>query len=154
MKKKKLKELCNLKRSIKDDLGPSDITKILDLSLRVDFTNIFSQLFCANEMKSSVWQMAHNFGKTQQIFGKIHHNFKVKECGWNWTANFLPNVARWRLFAWQTKFGEINPRCQFHQHFMRAFFIQKFIQSQNVTRKKAFVSKFCTFNVDEIDHRS
>ncbi len=30
----------------------------------------------------------------------------------------------------------------------RAFFVQ----SQNVTRKKAFVRKICAFNVDVIDH--
>jgi len=35
----------------------------------------------------------------------------------------------------------------------RAFFIQKFVQSQKVTRKKAFVQKIRAFNVDEIDHR-
>jgi len=27
-------------------------------------------------------------------------------------------------------------RCQFHQHFIRAFFIQKFVQSQKLTREK------------------
>jgi len=41
-------------------------------------------------------------------------------------------------------------RCQFHQHFRRAFFVRKFVQSQNVTRKKAFVCKICAYNVDEI----
>jgi hypothetical protein len=44
-------------------------------------------------------------------------------------------------------------RCQFHQRFMCAFFVQKFVQSQNVTRKKAFVHKISSFNVDDIDHR-
>jgi len=44
-------------------------------------------------------------------------------------------------------------RCQFHQHFTRAFFVQKFVQSQNVTRNKAFVREIRSFNVDEIDHR-
>ncbi len=44
-------------------------------------------------------------------------------------------------------------RCQFHQHFTGTFFVQKFVQSQNVTRKKAFVRKIWAFNVDEIDHR-
>ncbi len=32
-------------------------------------------------------------------------------------------------------------RSQFHQHFLRAFFVQIFCQSQNVTRKKSFVWK-------------
>jgi hypothetical protein len=40
---------------------------------------------------------------------------------------------------------------QLHQRFTRAFFAQKFVQSQNVTRKKAFVRKIRAFNVDEID---
>jgi len=43
--------------------------------------------------------------------------------------------------------------CQFHQRFTRAFFVRKFVQSQNVTRKKAFVCKICAFNVDEFDQR-
>jgi len=36
----------------------------------------------------------------------------------------------------------------------RAFFIRKFVQSKNVTRKKAFVRKIRAFNIDEIDHCS
>jgi len=50
------------------------------------------------------------------------------------------------LFAFESS------RCQFHQHFTRTFFVQKFLQSQNVTRKKAFICKIRAFNVDEIDH--
>jgi len=46
---------------------------------------------------------------------------------------------------------ELVPETQFHQHFTCAFFIRKFVQSQNVTRKKAFVLKRRTKNVDEID---
>jgi len=34
---------------------------------------------------------------------------------------------------------------------MRAFFVQIFQQSQNVTRKMTFVQKIPTYNVDEID---
>jgi hypothetical protein len=49
------------------------------------------------------------------------------------------------------KFGGIDSRCQFHQRFTRSFFVRKFVQSQNVTRKKAFVRKIWAFNVDEID---
>ncbi len=45
-------------------------------------------------------------------------------------------------------------RCQFHQRFTHAFFVRKFIQSQNVTRKKAFVRKIRAFNIDEIDNRA
>jgi hypothetical protein len=36
---------------------------------------------------------------------------------------------------------------------MRAFFIQKFVQSQNVTRKKAYIRKRRAKNVDDIDYR-
>jgi hypothetical protein len=44
--------------------------------------------------------------------------------------------------------------CQFHQCFTRVLFVQKFVQSQNVTRKNAFVCKIRAFNVDEIDPKS
>jgi len=50
-------------------------------------------------------------------------------------------------------FSLFSSRCQFHQRFTRTFFVQKFVQSQNVTRKKAFVRKISAFNVDEIDNR-
>jgi len=40
--------------------------------------------------------------------------------------------------------------CQFHQCFMRAFFVQKFVQSQTLNREKTFVQKL---HVDEIDNR-
>ncbi len=47
--------------------------------------------------------------------------------------------------------GEIDPRCQFHQRFTSTFFVQKFVLSQNVTRKKAFIRKIRVFHVGEID---
>ncbi len=34
---------------------------------------------------------------------------------------------------------------------LRTFFVQNFVQSQNVARKKAFVQKICTKSIDEID---
>jgi len=37
--------------------------------------------------------------------------------------------------------------------FYARFFVRKFVQSQNITRKKAFIRKTCAFNVDEINHR-
>jgi len=40
---------------------------------------------------------------------------------------------------------------QFHQHFTRAFFVQKFVQSQTLSREKIFVQKMHVQNVDEID---
>jgi len=40
---------------------------------------------------------------------------------------------------------------QFHQRYMRAFFVPIFQQSQNVTRKMTFVRKIRAYNVDEID---
>jgi len=30
---------------------------------------------------------------------------------------------------------------QFHQHFMRPFFVRKFVQSQTLSREKTFVQK-------------
>jgi hypothetical protein len=36
--------------------------------------------------------------------------------------------------------------------FYARVFVRKFIQSQDITRKKAFIHKICTFNGDEIDH--
>jgi len=44
-------------------------------------------------------------------------------------------------------------RCQFHQRLTRAFFVRKFVQSQNITRKKVSVRKIREFHVDEIDYR-
>jgi len=52
------------------------------------------------------------------------------------------------IIKWNIK----NIWTQFHQRFRRAFFVQKFAQSQNVTRKKAFVQKRRAKNVDEIDY--
>jgi len=40
---------------------------------------------------------------------------------------------------------------QFHQRYMRTFFVPIFQQSQNVTRKMTFVRKIRTYTVDEID---
>ncbi len=37
--------------------------------------------------------------------------------------------------------AKLKPRTQFRQRFTRAFFVQKLVQSQNVTRKKMFVRK-------------
>ena len=48
----------------------------------------------------------------------------------------------------------VDNRGQFHQCFTRAFFVQKFVLSQNVTRKKAFVRKICAFKVDDVNRRS
>jgi len=48
---------------------------------------------------------------------------------------------------------EMDGRYQFHQRLTRPFFVRKFVKSQNVSRKKAFVHKICTFNVDELDYR-
>jgi hypothetical protein len=61
------------------------------------------------------------------------------------------------LFAALSDAGEgdkivLASRCQFHQRFTSAFFVQKKLQSQNISRKKTFVRKICAKNVDEIDH--
>jgi len=66
--------------------------------------------------------------------------------------SFQQNIA----LSWNNSANNnsiINYRCQFHQRFMGAFFIRKFVQIQNVTIKKAFVRKIRAFNVDEIGYR-
>jgi len=58
----------------------------------------------------------------------------------------LLNVARKHV-------DKIELSGQFHQRFTRAFFVQKFVQSQTLSREKTFVCKICAFNVDKIDLR-
>jgi len=66
-------------------------------------------------------------------------------------------VYFWQLFLvtfWQEKhfcmkkavvnIDEIDTSRQFQKHFMRAFFVQFFCQSQNVTRKMRFAQKIRT----------
>jgi len=92
----------------------------------------------------------NNNNKKQQkrirmFFFHIYFNiFPSQHSEIEWGTDFL--------FVVFFVFGAL--RCQFHQPFTRTFFVQKFVQSQNVTRKKAFIRKICAFNVDEIDHRS
>ncbi len=47
----------------------------------------------------------------------------------------------------------IWPGVNFINIFTNQFFVQKFVQSQNVTRKKTFVQKTRAFIIDEIDGR-
>jgi len=60
----------------------------------------------------SVWQTLRKIGKKctnlslkfeTLIVGEIEQRF------------FLPNAVSWQIFAWQSKFGEIDPWAQFHQ---------------------------------------
>jgi hypothetical protein len=51
----------------------------------------------------------------------------------------------------QQKEARFNTWCQFHQHFLHAFLVQKFVQSQTQSSEKTFVRKTCAKNVDEID---
>ena len=50
---------------------------------------------------------AHKFGERR--LAKFDIILALTFSWWNWTANFLPNAVRWQLFAWRTKFGEIDP---------------------------------------------
>ncbi len=57
----------------------------------------------------------------------------------------------------------MQERCQFHQHFTQAFFVQKcFAQlfssyilalAKGFQEKKHFRTKMCAYNVDEIEQR-
>jgi len=50
--------------------------------------------------------------------------------------------------------GNLPTGHNFIKVFLRMFFVHKFVQSQNITRKKAFVWKRRAKNVDKIDTRS
>ena len=81
----------------------------------VDFINICSRaqdekLFLAN----GVWQTAHRFGKWRMDLANLAQIYLVmKGCN---VENLLMKLngkffaKRRRLFAWRTKFGEIDPR--------------------------------------------
>ena len=55
-----------------------------------------------------IWQTA--FGKKLTILSFNFAPSEWKQCWWNWTGNFSLNAVRRRLFAWQPKFGEIDPK--------------------------------------------
>ena len=72
----------------------------------VNFTIIFSWIFCPRRMRSF-------FRRTNLVICERRlANFDVilalTFSSWNWMANFSPNVVRRQLFAWRTKFGEID----------------------------------------------
>jgi hypothetical protein len=107
------------------------------------FTNIFARLFLANKLRSFfcqwrlvngtlIWQISPHL-----IWAKLE-----AECWWNWTAIFLPNTVRQQLFAWSTKFGEIDP-C--FMNIWRPYFGAKKFQTQN-TALQFLAPKFCTKN--------
>ncbi len=71
----------------------------------------------------TIWQIsAHKFGFN--FVGEIEQQF------------FLPNAVPRHIFACQSKFGEIDTFCQFHQHFTRTFSYKIWCQTRNVSRKK------------------
>ncbi len=92
------------------------------LSSEVNFTNIFVRLFFLQQDENLYWQMSYVkwFDIDSANFAShIGHVSLVQletECWWNWMTNFSLNSVRWQLFAWQTKFGEINPRKRIEQH--------------------------------------
>ncbi len=53
-------------------------------------------------------------------------NHKLKKLS---SKIYCSNPKKWLVSC------EINTCHQFHQHYMRAFFVRKFVQSQNVSRK-------------------
>ena len=72
-----------------------------------DFFAEFLSDFFACKIWLFLWRMA--FGEQRTNLANFHLRNWHKYYWWNWTANFLPNVVRQRLFAWRTKFGEIGP---------------------------------------------
>jgi len=95
-------------------------------------TELFA-LFC--KKKIPIFYLKLGYSQAYKLF--VLHNFSI------WTKK-IEN-------EWKQNFHWIGSWSQFHQSFKRAFFIQKFVQSQNVTRKKTFVWKRREKNIDEID---
>ncbi len=61
-----------------------------------------------------------------------------------WASNFFWQKGNWQKSA-PKMLLKLTTRCQFHQRFTSPFLVRKFIQSQNVSRKKAIVRKICVF---------
>jgi hypothetical protein len=45
------------------------------------------------------------------------------------------------IAAFASFFTPLAARCQFHKHFLHAFFARKFVQTQTLSREKSFVQK-------------
>jgi len=74
-----------------------------------------------------VCEMVNKFDKIQHSCSAKFRSFRVGET--KWRINFLPSAVCTQLFDWRRRFGEMNPRSQFHQHFTSEFFVQKcFVQ--------------------------
>jgi len=109
--------------------------------------------------------MTHRGGKgstemSRNIFLSItEFYFIVRKCIWpSWFYVFSGSC---RLPRWQRHLLGCQTRCQFHQRFMRVFFVQNF-GTKNYKAvfwvwsfgTKNFVQKNARVNVDEIDSRS
>ena len=84
------------------------------------FCQIFVWLFLPDTFACKIWrflwQMA--FGKWRTNLANFYlHNWH-KYYWWNLMAFFTPVAVRWWIYAWRTKFGEIDPwaTCAFGMH--------------------------------------
>jgi hypothetical protein len=101
--------------------------------------------------------LPHRFMLNIQIKGPPlspwHESLSLSEAQrWCWRKINFHMQSHSLNMKWKQK----SVRSQFHQHFLRAFFLRKsFWQlcSSYVLAKKHFCTKICTKNVDEIDTR-
>jgi hypothetical protein len=99
---------------------------------------IFASKILANKACVKCWWIWHKPSiLTHNLYVVIHLSLLFKLDKWN----YLGICTR-------------DSSSQFHQRYMRAFFVRIFQQSQIVTRKTTFVRNICTYNVDEIDTRT
>ncbi len=81
--------------------------KMLKLTPRVDFTNIFAKIFSRIIWEAFFWQKA--ICKWCTDLSNFGWQFCLEFYCWNWMGIFLPNPVCLQLQPWQTKFCEINP---------------------------------------------
>jgi len=79
----------------------------------------------------------YNFGETKKNPDKVRQKYL--------NAFFGPTAIGTSIFR--------AIRCQFHQHFLHAFFVQKYFLCLEFGFEQTFVQKMRAKNVDEIDDR-
>ncbi len=75
-------------------------------------------IFCPNRMRSFLWYT--NWVNGKQRFVNISTQIWLK---FYYYYYFIEQQILAILLAWKTKFGEIDPRCQFHQCSMTSFYM-------------------------------
>ncbi len=99
------------------------------------------------QSRNGLWSRIYPliYSKPWPFYMQIHYMWA------SFWSPYLSNAMRSTCISFQTYCIKTYFRAQFHQLFKGAFLIQKFVQSQNLTRIKAFVWKRRAKNVDEID---